>query len=117
MMPTAGSEVSLSDAPYGVTPLPGTKTMLVTTMLSGAGISLVDTAVDPPEIVDQIPLDGGTFPLYAAVDAEGTHAFVAHPYDHVLSVVDLDAGLSRGVKWFDFAPGEMPGPSYVAVQP
>jgi DNA-binding beta-propeller fold protein YncE len=111
-MLTVDSSLPLEGAPYGVTPVPGTQTMLVTTMLSSAAVVLVDVATTPPTIAQEIPLDGGTFPLYAAVDPTGKWAFVAHPYDHVLSVVDLPGRLSRGVSWLSEA-----GPSYVAVQP
>jgi hypothetical protein len=50
--------------------------------------------------------------LYAAVDATGSWAFVAHAEDHVLSVVDLPGRRARSVIWLDAL-----GPTYVAMQP
>ena len=72
----------------------------------------IDLASAPTEVGESYALEGGAFPLGVAIDPEGTHAFVAHPVDHELSVVDLESGEVQSISWLP----EL-GPTYVAVQP
>jgi hypothetical protein len=94
--------------PYGATLVPGTTTVLVTT-LSGALIP-VDVSSLPATVGDPIETAGGAFPLTAAVEPSGRHAFVPHPADRTLSVLDLEAGHAHAIGWLTEA-----GPTYVAV--
>lgn len=116
IMPVVDDTIAIPDtsfaAPYGVTRVPEQDKVLVTTQLDVGSLAIVDTSADPPTFTDNIALAGGTFPLGVAVDAAGRYAFVAHPSDHVLSIVDLATREVRGVTWLERA-----GPTYVAVQP
>lgn len=98
--------------PYGITRLPETSTVLVTTQSDAGALAVVDAGSEPPAISHEIPLAGGSFPLVAAVGSQSRFAFVAHPSDRVLSIVDLEKRQARGVSWLT-----RPGPTYVAVQP
>ncbi|HZO15078.1 MAG TPA: hypothetical protein VFB62_17500, partial [Polyangiaceae bacterium] len=98
--------------PYGITRLPETSTLLVTTQSDVAVLAVVDAEAEAPVISHEIRLAGGSFPLVAAVGSQSRFAFVAHPSDRVLSIVDLEKREARGVSWLSRS-----GPTYVAVQP
>lgn len=110
------SFIAQGGVPYGVTFVPSRGSILaplspITTALS-ANLSTIEVDGDilrpsPPQ-----SLPGSSFPLTAAIDAEGDFAFVAHVSDNVLSIVDLETGTVRGISWLT----EL-GPSYAAVQP
>lgn len=99
-------------APYGVTRIPGTSRVLVTTSLMTSALVELDLSTTPATVVSTIELPGRRYPIGVAVSPDGAHAFVAHAQDHVLSVVDLDTGDARGLTWLD-----QPGPTYVIVVP
>jgi hypothetical protein len=95
--------------PYGVTYMPSRDQILAPT---GTGSNLVTIDVDGDVLIPSAPvmLPGGTFPLTAAVDGTDSFAFVAHPEDKKLSIIDLETGAMRAVTWLEGA-----GPTYVAV--
>ncbi|MFZ1866569.1 MAG: hypothetical protein WAU39_20280 [Polyangiales bacterium] len=96
--------------PYGVTYMTSRNQILAPT---GTGAHLVTIDIDGDMLIpsEPMPLPGGAFPLTAAVDATDRFAFVPHISDNMLSIVDIDTGASRAVRWL-----ESPGPAYVAVQ-
>ncbi len=105
------AEVATSGAfPYGVTHIPGTTRVLVTGGIADA--NLFDIDVMTGELVKKTPLEGGAYPLVAAVNQEGSHAFVPHPIDGMLSVFDI-AG--DGLRTIQVTAGD--GPMYAVVQP
>jgi YVTN family beta-propeller protein len=107
--PEVHATVSLAGhIPYGVTWVPGTSTVLVTTLLGP--LVPVDLAADPPAAGAPMALPGGPFPLTVAVDPLGAHGFVPHPRDRLLSVVDLATREATSVEWLD-----EPGPTWAAA--
>ena len=105
------AEVPTSGAfPYGVTHLPGTTRVLVTGGIADANLYDIDVATG--ELLTKTVLEGGAYPLVAAVNAEATHAFVPHPSDGKLGIFDIASGQLRTIAVTD---GD--GPTYVAIQP
>ena len=100
---------------YGLTFVPSRGSILAPLSPAVAGVTanLTTIAVDGDILRPSLPqpLPGGSFPLTAAVDAEGDFAFVAHVSDNRLSIIDLETGTSRAISWLT-----EPGPTYVAVQ-
>jgi YVTN family beta-propeller protein len=94
--------------PYGVTAVPGTPTVLVTT-LSGT-LQQVDVGTLPATVGEPLEPAGGAFPLTVAVEPDGRHAFVPHPIDRSLSILHLDTHEARAIQWLAAS-----GPTYVAV--
>ena len=111
--PTKLEDVSIAGgAPYAVTRVPGTGRVLLPASSNGSVLIDLDVSTTPAVERARIDLAGGRFPIGAAVDDEGAFAFVAHPQDHVLSVVDLGRAEARGISWAD-----APGPTYVIFVP
>ena len=111
--PTGSAPQELPAAiPYAATRVPGREEVLVSAILGSTKLFRVDMSGAATAVTATIELEGGAFPLGVAVDPSGEHAFVAHPTDHVLSIVDLDSATVRSVAWLS-----EPGPTYVAVQP
>jgi hypothetical protein len=96
--------------PYGADVLPGTSDVLVTGFIGGSSLVRVRVGEEGAStVVSTIRLMGDNVPLGTAPDGEG-HAFIAHPADHALSIVDLDGETARAVRWLDET-----GPSWVEV--
>jgi DNA-binding beta-propeller fold protein YncE len=99
--------------PFAAARIPGTTHALLGGA-TGAPARLVrlDCGSTPAAVLDTIPLGNtkGGFALGAAVDREGTRAFVAIPGDNSLQVVDLETRAARSLQWL---PGV--GPTYAAV--
>jgi len=102
--------------PYGLTYVPSRDEILAPANATGPGMptNLVTIARAGDTLTPAAPLrlPGGNFPLNAAADSTGEFAFVAHPADHKLSIIDLATDEVRAVEWLSQS-----GPSYVAVQP
>jgi YVTN family beta-propeller protein len=112
-LPSASPSMEIEGVvPFGATRVPGSDEVLVTGFLFGASITRVRVSDGGAELLGSIELDGGAFPIGAAVDPKGQRAFVAHPRDQVLSVVDLLSGEVLSFQWLTEA-----GPSYVAIAP
>jgi len=100
--------------PYGVTYLPGRDSILAPTGVPAALLTFFARG-DSLLPASRIALPGEPFPMNAVADQGEAHAFVPHMStagDVQLSIVDLDSGEVRGVRWL-----EASGPSYVASWP
>lgn len=99
--------------PYGATAVPGSTHVLLTQSVAiPAAVVRIDAGSDPSSVAGSFEL-GNTAPDFAlgvAVTPEGKHAFVALPSDRSLSVLDLDTGAVRALRWL-----EEPGPTYAAL--
>lgn len=102
--------------PYGLTFVPSRGSILapLSPVVVGVPANLSTIVVDGDILRPSLPqaLPGSSFPLTAAVDAEGDFAFVAHVSDNRLSIIDLETDSTRAIEWLSD-----PGPTYVAVQP
>jgi DNA-binding beta-propeller fold protein YncE len=110
--PAAIETVQLPAAiPYAVSRVPGSDRIAITGHLGSTKLHLVDLAAAPTTVATTHDVPSGAFPIGVAIDPDGGHAFIAHPTDHQLSVVDLETGELHAVAWLS-----EPGPTYVAVQ-
>ena len=102
--------------PYGTTYVPSRSWILAPTTQLSTGVpsalNIFEVEGDVLSTLSVETLPGGSFPLTAAVDAEGDFAFVAHVSDQQLSIIDLETLAIRSVSWLDDF-----GPTYAAVQP
>lgn len=99
--------------PYGVTHIPGSTRVLVTGGIADSNLFDIDVATGT--LLTKTPLDGGSYPLVAAVTFDGDNqpwAIVPHPSDGMLTVFDIDAAEGTTVP---LTTGN--GPMYVAIQP
>jgi YVTN family beta-propeller protein len=101
--------------PYGLTFVSSRGLILapLSPIVAGVPANLSTIMVDGDILRPLLPqaLPGSSFPLTAAVDAQGDFAFVAHVSDNQLSIIDLETGATRAISWLT-----EPGPTYVAVQ-
>ena len=101
--------------PYGLTFVPSRGSILapLSPVVVGVPANLSTIVVDGDILRPSLPqaLPGSSFPLTAAVDAEGDFAFVAHVSDNRLSIINLETGATRAISWLT-----EPGPTYIAVQ-
>ncbi len=102
---------SPSITPYGASLIPGTQEILITASLIESTLTRVDLSTSPATVGSPVILPGGPFPMVAAVDPEGRFAFVPHPKDQTLSLINLETGQARSLSWLD-----APGPTYAVVQ-
>jgi hypothetical protein len=101
------------NTPYGATAIPGSSHVLLTQSFGfPTALVRVDVAPEPSATVatHELGNEAPDFALGVAVNPEGTHAFVALPADRSLSVVELDGGSVRALRWLD-----APGPTYAAI--
>ncbi|MCZ6806999.1 MAG: hypothetical protein O7F08_08610 [Deltaproteobacteria bacterium] len=101
--------------PYGLTFVPSRGSILapLSPVVVGVPANLSTIVVDGDILRPSLPqaLPGSSFPLTAAVDAEGDFAFVAHVSDNRLSIINLETGATRAISWLTES-----GPTYIAVQ-
>ena len=100
-------------SPFGATAIPGSPHVLFTQSLAApVKVTRVDAGSEPSAVVASIDLENAStdFALGVAVAPGGKHAFVGLPADKSLSVVDLDAGSVRALRWL-----EQPGPTWAAI--
>jgi YVTN family beta-propeller protein len=100
-------------APYGLTFVPRRGSILAPASLAPGSPANLNTFVVDGDMLGRSSqaLPGSSFPLTAAVDAQGDFAFVAHVSDNQLSIIDLETDATRAISWL-----AEPGPTYVAVQ-
>lgn len=111
-LPEVVATVATLGVPYAATVVPNTNVVLVGATLGTASVVAIDLGVSAPTASEPIPLFGSAFALSVGVDAAGRFAFVPHPAERLLSVLELDTGRTRGLTWLTDV-----GPTYVAVKP